>query len=109
MWRCSVCGYIDVNEGAPESCPKCGALTDKFVQVPQEKADLINRSQFSNQLHMDLVGMLENVIELSEDGIEDALDPNCVAIFTKAKDQAVVLQQMIKAEIEGHISKGKWG
>jgi len=52
---------------------------------------------------------MAKVAELAQKGLEDNLDPPCVKIFTEAKEQATLFQQKIKAEIQGHISKGKWG
>lgn len=36
-WQCSVCGYIYEGDEAPERCPMCGALTDKFVLLAAEE------------------------------------------------------------------------
>jgi len=58
---------------------------------------------------MGLVAVLDQVHSIAEAGIQDNLDPGCVAIFTRARDEARLLSQFIKAEIEVHISKGKWG
>jgi rubredoxin len=33
-WKCTVCGYIHEGDGPPEKCPVCGALRDKFVELP---------------------------------------------------------------------------
>jgi len=33
----------------------------------------------------------------------------CVRIFTRALEQAEILTQSIKAELQGHMQKGKWG
>ncbi|HCT84774.1 MAG TPA: rubredoxin [Candidatus Margulisbacteria bacterium] len=108
-WKCSICGYLHSGDDAPEACPKCGAAKEKIGKLEQAQSDLVERAGFTNQLHMDLVNMLENVVELAEDGIEDNLDPGCVSIFMKAKDQALILKQSIKAELAAHVSKGKWG
>jgi hypothetical protein len=48
-------------------------------------------------------------MELAEDGIDDNLDPACVRIFEHAMGQAEILQQSIKAELQSHVKKGKWG
>ncbi|HAW70835.1 MAG TPA: rubredoxin, partial [Firmicutes bacterium] len=42
-------------------------------------------------------------------GIEDQLDPPCVQLFEKAAAEAHQIQQMVKAELQGHMNKGKWG
>ncbi|AVX19442.1 hypothetical protein SAMN02745885_02726 [Carboxydocella sporoproducens DSM 16521] len=109
MWKCGVCGYIYDGEQAPDNCPKCGAPKEKFSQVPQETVDLILKARRTNDIHMELAGLLDHVLALAEEGIELNLDPPCVGIFTRAKTCAWELRQAIKAEIVGHISKGKWG
>jgi len=30
IWRCTVCGYLCAREDAPEICPICGAVRDRF-------------------------------------------------------------------------------
>ena len=109
MWRCSVCGYVHDGEDAPDRCPKCGAKKEKFVQIEDKAMELIERARFTNGLHMQLYILLEQVIDLAEDGVDDNLDPACVKVFKKALTEAEILQQSIKAEIQGHIGKGKWG
>jgi hypothetical protein len=71
--------------------------------------ELVERARYTNSLHIHLYGLLEQVADIAEEGIDDNLDPPCVRIFTKALDQAEVLQQSIKAELKGHMQKGKWG
>jgi hypothetical protein len=109
MWRCSACGYVWDGEGPPDKCPKCGAAKEKFVELEDKAMELIERSRFTNSLHMQLYTILEQVIDLAEDGIDDKLDPNCVKIFKRALEHAEILQQSIKAELQGHVNKGKWG
>jgi len=58
---------------------------------------------------MALYSILEQVADIAEDGIDDNLDPACVKIFKQAQEQADILQQSIKAELQGHMKKGKWG
>ena len=50
---------------------------------------------------------LDVVLDIAEAGIEDDLI-RCVVVFKKAKEEALIIKQMIKAEIGTHISKGKW-
>ena len=45
---------------------------------------------------------------LFRSGIEDNLDPKCLAAFTQAKNEAWIIKQRSKTEIVGHISLGKW-
>lgn len=109
MWRCTVCGFIYDGEGAPDKCPKCGAPGKKFEELAKDAVELIERSRFTNDLHMKLNAFLKKVEWISDLGIEDNLDPGCLAIFEKAKEQATELKQMIKAELQTHVKKGKWG
>jgi len=109
MWRCSVCGFVWDGEEAPDECPKCGSPKEKFTEIEEKAAELIDRSRFTNSLHMSLFGLLEQVADISEEGIDDNLDPACVKIFTRARDAADILMQSIKAELQGHMNKGKWG
>lgn len=108
-FKCSVCNYVFEGKEAPEKCPRCGATKDKFTRLTEDKAKLVDRARCTNQLHMGLVAVLDQVHSIAESGIQDNLDPACVAIFTRARDEAKLLSQFIKAEIEVHISKGKWG
>jgi hypothetical protein len=71
--------------------------------------ELVDSSRFTNNLHMQLFVLLEQVMEVAEDGIDDNLDAPCVRIFKRALEQAEILQQSIKGEIQGHVKKGKWG
>lgn len=109
MWRCGACGLVWDGEGAPDVCPKCGAKVEKFAALDDKACELIDRSRFTNNLHMQLFSTLEQVMEIAEDGIDDNLDPGCVKIFERAMEQAEMLQQSIKAELQGHVNKGKWG
>ncbi|MHB1646715.1 MAG: rubredoxin-like domain-containing protein [bacterium] len=109
LWKCSMCGYIHDGDSAPDVCPKCGAPKEKFEKIAPDVEQLIVRSRKTNQLHMDLTHLLTKVIAISEEGITDNLDPNCLTIFQKAKKSAFELRQMSKAEIVAHINKQKWG
>jgi hypothetical protein len=93
----------------PDKCPKCGAAKEKFVAIEGKAMDLVERSRFTNNLHIHLFAVLEQVLEVAEDGIDDNLDPGCVRIFKRALAEAEILQQSIKAELQGHMNKGKWG
>lgn len=109
MWKCSSCNYVWEGEEPPEKCPKCGAAREKFVELDAKAAELVERSRFTNGLHMQLYTLMEQVVDVCEDGIDDNLDPACVRIFKRAQDHAEFTQQAIKAEIQGHSNKGKWG
>ncbi|MDF2546916.1 MAG: rubredoxin [Anaerosolibacter sp.] len=109
LFKCEVCNYIHTGDEAPEKCPKCGAPKEKFVELKEEDITKVVRSEFSNGLHMELYNVLQEVEDIADAGIEDDLDPGCVAIFNKAKEQAILLRKMIVAELEIHMKKGKWG
>ena len=109
MFKCGVCGFIYEGEEAPENCPKCGAPKEKFIALDAPAAEKIRRSRFTNDLHMELKSILDTVMEIAEQGIEDDLDPGCVKVFREAKDSARELGQKIKAELEIHVKKEKWG
>jgi rubredoxin len=109
MWECGSCGYIWDGEEPPDRCPKCNAKKERYVKLEDQAMELVERSRYTNSLYMSLYALLEQVADLAEDGVDDNLDPACVKIFKKAVDQAEVLQQSIKAELQGHMKKGKWG
>lgn len=107
--RCTVCNLILDGDTIPEKCPRCGAPKEKFEKLSEDKLSIIDRSRLTNDLHMKLAALLDKVLETAEAGINDDLDPACVAIFIKAKQDAYLTRQYIKAEIQTHIAKGKWG
>ena len=109
MFKCTICGYIHDGDAAPESCPKCGAPAEKFKKVADDAAALIDRSRHTNGLHMQLINIFEEVFAIADEGIQDDLDPACVKIFTRVQADASELVQSMKAELAGHMSKGKWG
>jgi predicted nucleic acid-binding Zn-ribbon protein len=109
MWRCGSCGYVWDCEEPPEQCPKCGARGEKYSAVESGDVEKIERSRFTNGLHMQLYLLMEQVMDMAEDGVDDNLDPGCVKIFKRALEQAEIVQQSIKAELQGHMNKGKWG
>lgn len=109
MFKCSVCGFIYEGEEAPENCPKCGAPKEKFIALEAGAEEKIRRSRLTNDLHMELKSLLDTVVEIAEQGIEDDLDPGCVKVFKDAKNCAIELGQKVKAELEVHVKKEKWG
>lgn len=108
LWKCSVCGYIHEGEDAPDLCPKCGAPKDKFALLSAEDADKIYKSDRTNDIHMEIINLAMKINELCEEGIKLNLDPPCVASFEKAKKSSWVMKQIAKAELAGHMGKGKW-
>ncbi|MCS4541148.1 MAG: rubredoxin [Euryarchaeota archaeon] len=109
IWKCSVCKFVYEGVAPPEKCPRCGAPREKFEELKKESADLVFRARLTNNLHMEIASKLEEIKALAEKGIQDALDPACVAIFKKEKEDAEATIQFTKAEIEVHVGKGKWG
>jgi hypothetical protein len=109
MWRCGACSYLWEGEKPPDKCPKCGAGRAKSVELEPKAQGLVERSRFTNSLHVHLLSLLDQMMDLTEDGIDDNLDPACVKIFQRAFDQAEILQQSIKAELQSHMNKGRWG
>ncbi|MEF9920602.1 MAG: hypothetical protein RR945_04805 [Erysipelotrichaceae bacterium] len=108
LWKCSVCGYVHEGENAPVKCPKCGAPAEKFVLLDEEAAGKIYRSDKSNDLHMQLISLAMQIDAIAKAGIEDNLDPMCKHVFESAKNSAWIMKQMSKAELAGHIAKGKY-
>ena len=108
LWKCQVCGYMHEGAEAPEACPKCGAPKEKFTELSDEDANKIFASDRTNDIHMEIINLCMKIAELSNEGIKINLDPPCVAAFEKAKSEAWVIKQRAKAELEGHMKKGKW-
>ncbi len=108
LWKCSVCGYVHEGPEAPEACPKCGAPKEKFVALTEEEANKIVSSERTNDIHMEIIQLAKRMMDLAEEGIAINLDPPCVSAFTKAHAEAKVIRQRSKAELAGHVSRGKW-
>lgn len=108
LWKCSVCGYVHEGREAPEYCPKCGAPKEKFVKLTEEEAKKIFDSDRTNDIHMEIVHLAMKIKALAKEGIEINLDPPCVALFKQSHDEAWVIKQRSKAEIAGHVGRGKW-
>lgn len=108
LWKCSVCGFVYEGDAAPANCPKCGVPAEKFMELSQEDAAKIYRSDKSNDLHMQMIRLAMKMDKLARAGIEDNLDPMCVHVFETAKKHAWEIKQMSKAELAGHIAKGKY-
>jgi len=109
LWKCSVCGFIHEGIEPPDKCPKCNAPREKFTKLSEQEEQLVIRSRLSNYLHMRALVLLQELLEIAEKGIADNLDPGCYKIFTEEKEFALVTIQKIKAELEAHMKKGKWG
>lgn len=106
--KCSVCGYIYEGVEALDSCPKCGAPKEKFVEINEEDAKKIYSSDRTNDIHMEIINLCGKIKLLCDEGITINLDPGCVSDFTKAKNEVWTIKQRSKAEIATHNSRGKW-
>ena len=108
LFKCSICGFIAEGEVAPEKCPKCGFPSEKFVELSEEDTKKVYESDRTNDIHMEVIVLADKIAKLCKEGIQIKLDPNCVGVFEKAKDEAWTIKQRSKAELEGHMNKGKW-
>lgn len=109
LFRCTVCNnMIEVEDQVTENCFKCGATPDKFVELTEEEAALVYKSERTNDLLMELDGLMLSLIDIAEEGIEENLDPACLTLFTYCQEAGWNIKQSLKAEIKNHIAKGKW-
>jgi hypothetical protein len=108
LWKCSICGMTVEGDSPPNECPKCGAPAERLERLSEEDAEKIYKSDRTNDLHMEIAQLAAKIIELAKEGIAINLDPPCVSVFTKAKDEAWIIKQRSKAEIAGHMGRGKW-
>lgn len=106
--KCEVCGLILDSEFIRGDCPKCHADASRFRTLPHEETEKITRSHLTNSLLTELAAVAEHQVRLAEKGIADQLDPGCIQTFDLALRQAVLLRQMIRAEIAIHAGKEKW-
>ena len=108
LWKCSVCHFYHEGSEAPDVCPKCGASREKFAALSEEDAKKIFDADRTNDIHMQIISLSMKIKDLAREGMEINLDPPCVSVFKKAHDEAWVIKQRSKAEIESHVGKGKW-
>lgn len=107
-WKCTVCGYIHDGDEPPARCPKCGAPAEKFTELDQAAAELVERSRRSNALHCRLVNLGRKLEQVCVDGIEDNLDPGCVDVFQKTLAHSYEIMKLAMTEMQVHVGKGKW-
>ena len=107
-WRCP-CGYIHDGDAPPANCPKCGASADKFKELDETAANLVERSRHTNALHAKVVGLGREMEAVCNSGIEDNLDPGCVDVFEKTRNHIYEIMKLSMTEMQGHMNKGKWG
>jgi len=108
LFKCTICGFISEGEEAPEKCPKCNFEKEKFVELSSEDADKIYKSDRTNDIHFEIITLTDKIANLCKEGIKIDLDPNCVGAFEKAKNEVWTIKQRSKAELAGHMTKGKW-
>jgi rubredoxin len=108
LFKCNICNYIHEGENAPDICPKCGQSKENYVELSADATALVYKSERTNDIHMEIISLTNKIFKLSLEGIELNLDPNCVRGFTQAKNSVYVIKQTAKAELEGHMKKGKW-
>lgn len=108
LFKCSVCNYMEEAEAIDHVCPKCGAPATAFNELDEEAAEKVYNSERTNDILMKIDDLTMELAELCYEGIEINLDPACAKLFTYSSDQAWIIKQLVKAEIENHIAKGKW-
>ena len=108
LFKCTVCGYVHEGAEAPDKCPKCGAPKEKFEQLSSGAAEKIYASDRTNDIHMEIISLSSKIQKLCEEGIIINLDPPCVGVFEAAKNESWTIKQRSKAELAGHMTKGKW-
>ncbi|NLP47508.1 MAG: rubredoxin [Clostridiales bacterium] len=108
LWKCTVCSYYHKGDAAPDKCPKCGAPAEKFVALSDADAQKVFMSERTNDIHMEIMGLTMKIVELSKEGIDLDLDPPCVALFEDAIEEALVIKNRCRAELETHMQRGKF-
>ncbi len=108
LWKCSVCGFMHQGDEAPEVCPKCGSPKEKYAVLAEADAKKVFDSDRTNDIHAEIIQLAMKIKDLAKEGIDINLDPPCVALFKQAHAEAWVLKQRSKAEIAGHVARGKW-
>lgn len=108
LFKCGGCNYMHEGVEAPDQCPKCGAPKEKFVLLSSEEAMKVYQSERTNDIHVEMIYLADKMVKLAREGININLDPGCLAAFEKAKNESYVIKQRAKAELEGHMKKGKW-
>lgn len=109
LFKCGVCGYVHDGSEAPDKCPKCGAPKNEFKELEKDKAELIEKSRRTNEMHVAISGLYAKVQKWAKTIKDENLDPMCVGIADRILKDTHETIQSIKAEIQGHIGKGKWG
>ena len=109
LFRCGVCGYVHDGDDAPDKCPKCGAPKEQFSEITGSDASLIEKSRRTNEYHIAISGLYAKVARWAQIIKDENLDPDCTAIAERVLKDTHETIQSIKAELEAHMKKGKWG
>lgn len=109
LWKCQICNFIFEGTTPPDNCPKCGAPKEKFSQLSEQEVLSVQKSRRTNYLHMKALTLLHELLAISEEIIKEDLDPPCIKLANSEKEFAQITIQKIKAELESHMKKGKWG
>ncbi len=109
LWRCGVCGYVHDGDDAPAKCPKCGAPKEMFSKIGPDEQKLIESSRTTNEMHVAIMGMMKKMQKWAKTIKQENLDPPCVAIADRWLKDTHETIQAIKAELQGHMNKKKWG
>ena len=109
LFRCGVCGYVHDGSDAPDHCPKCGSPKEKFSEITGDAKTLIEKSRRTNEYHTAVMSLYQKINKWGKIIEEENLDPNCVAIAKRLQKDSHESIQSIKAELEAHMKKGKWG
>jgi hypothetical protein len=107
-YKC-VCGYIFDGEAAPAKCPKCGAPAERFTKLDEAAANLVEGARRTNMCHSRIISLAREIEGICKEGIADALDPGCVDVFQKTLAASYDMMKLSMTEMQGHMSKGKWG
>lgn len=108
LFKCDVCGFIHEGEQPPATCPKCGVGPEHFKLLSEEETNKIFLADRTNDIHFELITLLDRMLVLCNEGIQLNLDANCVKDFQAAKDELWTIKGRSKAELAAHVSKGKW-
>ena len=108
-WKCGVCNLIWNGDAPPETCPKCASPGEKYAELTDDEWALIERARFTNELYMRLLAMIPEIEQIAEGGVEDDLDPWCRSLHERILEDVRFWKNSIRAEINGHVNKGKWG
>ena len=108
-WRCGNCGYVYDGDEPPEKCPKCGSPREQFSEIDQAAADLIEKSRLTNEMHVAIMSVSKKMQKWAQTVKNENLDPDCVALADKVLKDTNEIIQSIKAELQAHMNKDKWG